>query len=62
MAKKYILALDQSTSGTKAILFTKDCTLHHRVTILHEQINPRPDWVEHDPEEIYENSKKLFQG
>ncbi|NLK68613.1 MAG: glycerol kinase GlpK [Clostridiaceae bacterium] len=60
MAKKYILALDQSTSGTKAILFTKDCTLHHRVTILHEQINPRPDWVEHDPEEIYENSKKAI--
>ena len=49
---KNILALDQSTSGTKAILFTKDCTLHHRVMILHEQINPRPDWVEHDRRNI----------
>ena len=60
MAKKYILAIDQSTSGTKAILFTKDCTLHHRVTILHAQLNPRPDWVEHDPEEIFENIKKAI--
>ncbi|HZK27420.1 MAG TPA: glycerol kinase GlpK [Thermoclostridium sp.] len=60
MSKKYILAIDQSTSGTKAILFTKHCTLHHRVTISHAQLNPRPDWVEHNPKEIYENIKKAI--
>jgi len=55
MAEKYILAIDQSTSGTKAILFTKDCTVHHRVTIAHKQHYPHSEWVEHDPEEISQN-------
>ena len=60
MSKKYILAVDQSTSGTKAILFTKDCAVHQRVTIPHAQIHPQPDWVEHDPLEIAENVKKAM--
>ena len=57
MAEKYILAIDQSTSGTKAILFTRDCTVHHRVTIAHTQHYPKSEWVEHDPEEINQNIK-----
>lgn len=55
MEKKYILAIDQSTSGTKAILFSRDCLVRRRVTIPHAQIHPRSGWVEHDPEEIWEN-------
>lgn len=55
MEEKYILAIDQSTSGTKAILFTRDCTVYHRVTVPHVQHYPKPEWVEHDPEEIYQN-------
>lgn len=55
MAAKYILAIDQSTSGTKAILFTRDCTVRHRVTIAHTQHYPHSEWVEHDPEEIIQN-------
>jgi glycerol kinase len=62
MNGKYILAIDQSTSGTKAILFTRDCTVHRRVTLPHTQLHPRSGWVEHDPSEIAANVTKAAEG
>ena len=56
MAKTKILAIDQSTSGTKAIIFDNRGKVVHRCTEDHEQFYPQPDWVEHDPEEIYEKT------
>lgn len=56
MSKKTILAIDQSTSATKAILFAEDGQLLHRITLSHQQYYPRPGWVEHDPEEIFQNT------
>ena len=53
---QFILAIDQSTSATKAMLFDKSGRLVDRVSIPHEQIYPRPGWVEHDAEEIYQNT------
>jgi glycerol kinase len=53
---KYILAIDQSTSATKAVLFDKNGTLINRVTIAHNQYYPKPGFVEHDPVEIYNNT------
>jgi glycerol kinase len=53
---KYILAIDQSTSATKALLFDRGGGLVDKVSISHEQIYPRPGWVEHDAEEIYQNT------
>lgn len=55
MTEKYILAVDQSTSATKIMLFSKMAELIHRVTIPHQQFYPQPGFVEHDPEEIYNN-------
>jgi glycerol kinase len=52
---KYILAIDQSTSGTKALLFDLVGNLIDQTSIEHRQIYPRPGWVEHDPDEIYAN-------
>ncbi|WP_205461819.1 glycerol kinase GlpK [Mangrovibacterium lignilyticum] len=52
----YILAIDQSTSGTKAILFDRSGKLINRKTISHEQYYPQPGFVEHDPIEIYNNT------
>jgi len=60
MQKKFILSIDQSTSGTKAVLFTKDCKVHNRVTINHAQIHPCPGWVEHNPDEIIKNVKQAI--
>ena len=51
----YILSIDQSTSSTKAVLVNRDCQIVGRINKDHEQIYPQPGWVEHDPEEIYNN-------
>lgn len=59
--KNYIIAIDQSTSATKAILFNNHCELLHRVNIPHEQYYPVAGWVEHDAEEIYRNSVKAIR-
>lgn len=52
----YTLAIDQSTSATKAILFDEQCHLVARVNKPHQQYYPQPGWVEHDAEEIYQNT------
>jgi glycerol kinase len=53
--KKYIVAIDQSTSATKVILFNKKAELIHRVSIAHRQFYPQPGFVEHDAVEIFNN-------
>ncbi len=51
----YILAIDQSTSASKIILFNKKAELVRRVSIPHQQFYPQPGFVEHDAEEIFTN-------
>ena len=51
-----IITIAQSTSATKAMLFSEDCELLHRVNIEHQQFYPQIGWVEHDAEEIYKNT------
>lgn len=58
MSRDYILAIDQSTSGTKALVVDREGTILARRSLEHRQIYPRPGWVEHDPLEIYENVKR----
>ena len=50
-----ILGIDQSTSATKAMLFQKNGALLDQYSLPHQQIYPKPGWVEHDAEEIYRN-------
>ncbi len=50
-----IIAIDQSTSSTKAMLFNGQCRLIARHNVDHQQYYPQAGWVEHDPEEIYRN-------
>ena len=49
----YILAIDQGTTSTRAILFDASGKIHHTAQIELRQIYPQPGWVEHDPEEIW---------
>src|SRR5215469_7550186 len=49
------LAIDQSTSATKAILFDFKGNALDKVSRAHRQIYPKPGWVEHDAEEIWQN-------
>ena len=50
----YILAIDQGTTSTRAILFDADGVPHYAARRELRQIYPRPGWVEHDPEEIWQ--------
>lgn len=50
-----LLAIDQSTSATKAVLFDTDGRVLARASREHRQIYPQPGWVEHDAEEIWQN-------
>ena len=52
---KYVLSIDQSTQGTKALLFDHIGKLKGRSDLLHKQYVNEFGWVEHDPEEIYNN-------
>ena len=51
----YIIAIDQSTSSTKALLFDEQCHIVARTNVDHKQYYPQTGWVEHDAEEIYSN-------
>lgn len=52
----YVLSVDQSTQGTKALLFDAAGALLCRRDVAHEQIISADGWVSHDPEEIYRNT------
>jgi glycerol kinase len=56
--KKYILAIDQSTSATKVMLFDRKANLIERLSYPHSQFYPEAGFVEHDPEEIFTNTVK----
>jgi len=51
--KKYILALDQGTSSSKAFLIDRQGRVVSRAARAFRQIYPQPGWVEHDPKEIW---------
>lgn len=55
MRQKYIIGIDQSTQGTKAMLFDENGTLLCRTDKSHAQLVDERGWVEHDPEEIFQN-------
>jgi glycerol kinase len=54
-AAKHVLAIDQSTSATKVVLFDTAGRVVDKATREHRQIYPQPGWVEHDTEEIWQN-------
>ena len=51
----FILAIDRSTSGTKAVLFNEAGHVVDKANCEHRQIYPQPGWVEHDADEIWQN-------
>jgi len=52
---KYVLALDQGTTSSRAILFNADGTIHKVANQEFPQIYPSPGHVEHDPEAIWDS-------
>ena len=53
MAKTHLLALDQGTSSSRAILFSPEGEIVASAQREFRQIFPQPGWVEHDPREIW---------
>ena len=59
---RYVLGIDQSTQGTKALLFDEESTLICRTDLPHKQYINEKGWVEHDPEEIYANTLAVVKN
>lgn len=59
MGRKYVLAIDQGTSSSRAILFDKKLQIIGIEQAEFNQIYPKPGWVEHDPEEIWESQYQV---
>ncbi|MFN3556791.1 MAG: glycerol kinase GlpK [Bacteroidales bacterium] len=51
--EKFILALDQGTTSSRALLFDKQGNIRSVAQKEFQQIFPKPGWVEHDPNEIW---------
>ncbi len=56
----HVLAIDQSTSATKAVLFDESGRLVGRASQEHKQHYPGPGMIEHDPEELHANTLKVI--
>ena len=54
MSKDHLLALDQGTSSSRAIVFHRSGRVVAQAQREFRQIFPQPGWVEHDPEEIWQ--------
>ncbi|MCG6567899.1 glycerol kinase GlpK [Tessaracoccus sp. ZS01] len=59
MTDKYVLAIDQGTTSSRAIVFDHKGTIVSVGQKEHEQIFPRAGWVEHDPQEIWRNVRTV---
>ena len=57
---QYIIALDQGTTSSRAIIFDKKGSVIAVGQKEHEQIMPRAGWVEHDPIEIRDNMREVI--
>jgi glycerol kinase len=53
MSEAYLLTIDQSTSGTKALVVSGSGQILSSSSMPHQQYYPSPGWVEHDAAEIY---------
>lgn len=66
MEKKYVLALDQGTTSSRAILFDRNGRIVNMSQKEFTQIYPAPGWVEHNPLEIWETqvnaAKEAIRG
>jgi len=57
----YLAALDQGTTSTRFIVFDRSGRIVSSAQEEHEQIYPRPGWVEHDPDEIWRRTQDVIR-
>lgn len=61
MTEKYILAIDQSTQGTKVLLINHQNQIFFKASLSHQQLINENGWVSHNLNEIKNNLKQLFK-
>jgi glycerol kinase len=59
---KYVGALDQGTTSTRFMIFDHAGSVVGIHQKEHEQIYPKPGWVEHDPAEVWSRSQEVIKG
>ncbi len=52
MNKRYLIALDQGTTSSRAVVFTPEGAVVSSAALEFKQYYPKPGWVEHDPDDI----------
>lgn len=57
---EYILSIDQGTTSTRAIIFDHAGSIVSSGQLEHEQIFPQAGWVEHNPKEIWDNTREVI--
>ena len=62
MQKQFAAAVDQGTTGTRFIIFNGRGQLVNSCYEEHRQIFPKPGWVEHDPLEIWDKTRRVISG
>ncbi len=60
MSEKFVIAIDQGTTSSRAIVFNHAGDVHSVGQLEHEQIFPAAGWVEHDPAEIWNNVREVI--
>ena len=58
---KYVGSIDQGTTSTRFMIFREDGSIASSAQKEHRQLYPRPGWVEHDAEEIWQNTAALIK-
>lgn len=59
--KKYIISLDSGTTSNRAVVFDQELRIKGIAQQEFQQIYPKPGWVEHDPNEIWESQLKVLK-
>jgi len=62
MEKKYIIALDQGTTSSRAIIFNHEGEIVEVAQKEFTQIFPKPGWVEHNPEDIWSSQLYVLEN
>jgi glycerol kinase len=59
---EYAAALDQGTTSSRCMIFDHGGQVAAVEQLEHEQIYPKPGWVEHDPNEVWQRCRQVMDG
>ncbi|MFW5738536.1 MAG: FGGY family carbohydrate kinase, partial [Spirochaetota bacterium] len=62
MAEQYVVALDQGTTSSRAIVFDHESAIKGIAQREFTQHYPKPGWVEHDPREIWSSQEEVLHA